>query len=91
MPILDKITFKNPILMWFNRHGLLNIPSPIRPIVKRQLEDRAQHWKNSGGRPTDRELLSDKFLLAKKEHPEQTEFDPLGHSVAMVIAGSETT
>jgi cytochrome P450 len=91
MPILDKLTFKNPLLLWFNRHGWFNIRNPLYPIVKRQFTDRKQHWEDAEGRPTDREVLSDRFLLAKKQHPEDTDFQPLQHSITMVVAGSETT
>jgi hypothetical protein len=91
MPVLDKLTFKNPLLMWFNRHGLFNIPNPLFPIVKRQFTDRKQHWEDTAGRPIDREVLNDKFLQAKMEHPEDVEFQPLQHSLTMVVAGSETT
>jgi hypothetical protein len=91
MPILDKLTLKNPFLMWFNRHSLFNIRNPLFPIVKRQFTDRKEHWEDAGGRPTDREVMSDGFLLAKQQHPEDTDFQPLQHSITMVVAGSETT
>jgi hypothetical protein len=66
MPILDKITFKNPLLMSLNRHGWFNIRNPLYPIVNRQFTERKQHWEDTKGRPSDRETLSDKFLLGKK-------------------------
>jgi cytochrome P450 len=91
MPILEKLTFKNPLLMWFNQHGLFNMRNPLLPIVKRQFTDRKQHWEDAEGYPTDREVLSDRLLVAKKEHPENTDFQPLQHSITMVVAGSETT
>ena len=91
MPVLDSMTFKNPLLMWLNRHGWFNIRNPLHPIIYRQFNDRKQYWEGTQGRPTDRDTFSDKFLLAKKEHAEDKEFQPMSHSVTMVVAGSETT
>jgi hypothetical protein len=46
---LDKMTFKNPLLMWFNRHGWFNIRNPLYPIVNRQFTERKQHWEDTKG------------------------------------------
>lgn len=91
MPLLDKITFKNPLLMWLNRRGFLNPSNPLAPVVTRQFIARKQHWQDAKGRVTDRETLADKFLTAEKEHLEVIELKPFDHSLTMIVAGSETT
>ncbi len=91
MPILDKLTFKNPLLMWLNRRGLLVPQNPLTPVVTKQFEAAKRHFQDGKGRANDRETLADRFLLVEKEHPEEIELKPFGHCVTMIVAGSETT
>lgn len=91
MPILDKFTFKNPLLLWLNRRGWLNPSVPLKQAVTRQFTARKQHSEEAKGHISDRETLTDRFLAAEKEHPEKIELKPLKHSLTMIVAGSETT
>jgi cytochrome P450 len=91
MPILDKVFWKNPLLMWLSRLGLWNNTFPAVPFAKRAMNQRTQKSERLDAPPAPQDLLS-KFLQAKKEHPDfVTDKDVLAMALSMVFAGSETT
>lgn len=91
MPLLDKLTFKNPILLWFNRHGLLEPKKPLLSIVQRQFIERKKIWEQNAGSEDNRVTLVDRFLQAQQDHQDKVSIPPEGHAFTMVVAGSETT
>lgn len=91
MPILDRLTFKNPILMWFNRRGLFEPKKPLLSIVQRHFFERKKIWEQKSGSEGDRVTLVDRFLQAQRDHQEKVSIPPQGHAFTMVVAGSETT
>jgi hypothetical protein len=92
MSILDHLTLKNPVLLWFNRRGWFNrLPPTIGGIAYRQFTQRQQYHQENKGRPTPRETLTDNFLKAQEENPDVTEFQPFMHTMSVVGAASEST
>ena len=92
MPILDKWTFKNPLLMWALRHGFLEIKIPHAEIVQRHVDQRKTVWednqKNGDGGCT---TLVDSFLVAERDNRGKIEISPNDLAFGMVTAGSEST
>ena len=91
MPVLDKLTFKNPIVLWFNRRGRLEMRKPLIGIVQRQFAERKKVWEKKQTSGEDNETLADCFLAAERENKEKIKLTPDRHAVTMVTAGSETT
>ena len=92
MPILDKWTFKNPLLMWALRHGFLEIKIPHAEIVQRHVDQRKTVWednqKTGDGSCT---TLVDSFLMAERDNRGKIEISPNDLAFGMVTAGSEST
>ncbi|PVH96823.1 cytochrome P450-like protein [Periconia macrospinosa] len=91
MPILDRLTFKNPLLLFLNRHGIMESKKPLLSIVHRHFEARKKIWEEKDGREGDRVTLIDRFLQAQRDNAEKVPMPPERHAVTMVTAGSETT
>ena len=92
MPILDQLRLKNPLLLWFNRRGWFNrLPPSIGGIAYQQFTNRQQYRRENKGRSGQRETLTDHFLKAQEENPENAEFQPLMHCMSVVGAASEST
>lgn len=95
MPVLDTLTFKNPLLMWLQRnHYVAGFPNPLVPIVTKFFSERKQAWKTAeekGIQISDHDTLVDKFLIAERDNTEKIDIKPQGHALTMIIAGSETT
>lgn len=93
-PFLDYLLFKNPLLLWFNKHGWFDRPNAFWPIVQRQFFERQEYWKEVGNMKTtsgDRPTLTEMFLRAQQEHPEVPDFQPMIHSMSVIGAASEAT
>ena len=90
MPWLDRVTYKNPILLWLNRKGLVQYPNPFEPLVHRQFVERQKFWQDTNGRPSDREMILDVLLRIQKEHPEIPDFQPIMHSFSIIGGASES-
>jgi len=90
-PFLDKLFWKNPVIMWLSRHGLYTSSFPAAPFAVRAIEQKKKalaEGKGTGGRDD----LMTKFLDAKKIHPDVvTDREVLAMALSMVFAGSETT
>ena len=91
MPILDKLTFKNPLFLWLNRRGYLQIKLPLLAIVHRHFGERKKVWEQGQKSGKERTTLVDLFLTAEKDNQEKTKLTPEKSAVGMVLAGSETT
>lgn len=91
MPLLDKLTLKNPILLWLQKRGMAELINPLRPIVQRHFMERKVVWENNRAQESERETLVDRFLAVEAENPGTSSLKPEGHAMTMVLAGSETT
>ncbi|KAJ9603325.1 hypothetical protein H2200_012103 [Cladophialophora chaetospira] len=95
MPILDTLTFKNPILMFLQRKGLVpGFSSPLQPIIAKHFSERKAVWQASnqkGSQAGEHETLVDRFLIAERDNPEKFDMAPENHARTMIVAGSETT
>ncbi len=92
MPILDQLTLKNPMLLWFNRRGWFNrLPPVIGGIAYQQFTQRQKYYQENKGHSSHWETLTDNFLEAQEENPDVTEFQPFMHSISFVGAASEST
>ena len=100
MPLLDKLTLKNPILLWIQKKGFLQPKIAITEDVTKQFGARKQYWLEKKANkeekvhitpPADRVTLTDKFLDADAERGPNMELSPFNHSHTMIVAGSETT
>lgn len=83
---------KNPIYMWFDKQGWIkSAANPYLAIMQRQFFERQDHWKDPlEGRPRDRDTLTDKFIIAQKENPDQKDFVPMMHSLSVMGAAGES-
>jgi cytochrome P450 len=91
MPILDKWTFKNPLLLWALRHGYLEIKMPLAEIVQRQFDQRKKVWEGNQKNGEGCTTLVDSFLMAGRDNREKIEISPDDLALGMVTAGSEST
>jgi len=90
-PILDKLTFKNPLLVLLSRLGIMELTTPLVALVGRHFDERKQVWENEKGTSSDRETLVDRFIMLEKEQGENMQISPKTQAFSMVVAGSETT
>lgn len=91
MPIMDKLFWKNPLLMWLSRIGLYDNSFPAVPFAQRAMNQRLQAAAEGKVRQGKEDLLT-KFLDAKVLHPDVvTDKEVLAMALSMVFAGSETT
>lgn len=90
-PFLDKLFWKNPVLMWLSRHGICDNSFPAVPFARRAMEQKAR--ATAEGKLRDRkEDFMTRFLDAKKLHPDEfTDKQVLAMALSMIFAGSETT
>jgi hypothetical protein len=91
MPVLDRLTFKNPLLLWLQRCGCVKLEPPLLGIVRRLFLDRKRIWEEGAGIEGDRATLVDRFLQVAHDNEEKSEITPEQQALGMVLAGSETT
>ena len=91
MPLLDKLTIKNPILVWLSRMGWVNPKVPFAERMHRMYLERENIYRESKGRPSDQATLTDAFLKSQDEHPEITDFEPFTHCTSIIGAASDAT
>ena len=92
MPILDKVFWKNPILMWLSRHGLYDDTFPAVPFAVAAMKQRTELTDPEKRSVKAHEDFLSKFLSAKKLHPDVVgDNEVLAMALSMVFAGSETT
>lgn len=95
MPLLDKLTIKNPIILYLQRTGILPAyPNPLRPVVSKHFHQRKAIWQASNEKDAqaqEQETLVDKFLTVDRDNPEKLEMKPETSAMMMVVAGSETS
>lgn len=91
MPLLDKVTVKNPVLLWLNRRGWFKNENPLLQITQGHFNERRNIWEREQNDEAGRKTLVDRFLTAEKENPEKVQMRPSSHALTMVTAGSETT
>lgn len=94
MPILSSFLTHNPVLLLLDRRGWFH--GSTSPAVTFALERMRERQKNNESnelaKDSSQEDLLDKFLKAKKEHPDiVTDKEILGLNVSLIIAGGETT
>ena len=93
-PFWDKFLRHNPVLLWLERQGLYKGSTfSLGPFVGKRMRDRiARDQKcKPDDEPKGAEDLLDKFLKARKTHPQAvTDQEVLSLSLTMVLAGAET-
>ncbi|KAF2162917.1 hypothetical protein M409DRAFT_68872 [Zasmidium cellare ATCC 36951] len=91
MPLIDKLTFKNPVLLWLHRRGYVtSAPNPVVTwALKYQQASRPNNNNNQEDKP---QPLLEKFLGAKETHPSIiTDKEVLSMGLSAILAGSEST
>ena len=91
MPLLDHLTFKNPLLLWLQKRGMFLLENPLTRIVHNHFQERKQVWQSKRDQSTDGKTLSDHFLTAERDNAGKIEFRAEGMAFGMIVAGSETT
>lgn len=96
-PWVDRVLWKNPVLLWLGRKGWYNKVTPTVPFAIRQVSSRMEamaRQEKEGGFSEKSSLkpdFLDKFLKAKEESPDiVTDNAVLGLTLSMVNAGSDT-
>ena len=94
-PFLDQLLWKNPVLLFLNRHGFLNKPAAeIVPFALKAQQDRKELRRQSSlqGQELLEQNLTDKFLAAQAANTSQLGPDELlSLGISIIVAGSETT
>jgi cytochrome P450 len=96
-PPVDRLLWKNPIFLWLGKVGWYNKVTPTVPFAHRHITARLSAMEkeiplDSIQSETKQVDLLDKFIRAKKEHPEIIDEKALlGLTLSMVNAGSDTT
>ncbi|KAL5320426.1 hypothetical protein ACEPPN_011230 [Leptodophora sp. 'Broadleaf-Isolate-01'] len=96
-PYLDRLFYKNPVLLWCAERGLIDRTSPVAIFAKSRMASRLS--RNEDSKIQDEERTSparrdflDRFLAANKKDPEFiSDQRVLALTVANVFAGSDTT
>ncbi|KAK4502310.1 hypothetical protein PRZ48_005735 [Zasmidium cellare] len=87
MPLIDKLSFKNPVLLWLNQKGYFN--SSPNPIVAWALKYQTTRPPKTENGP---EPLLSKFFAAKTTHPDiVSDKEVLSMGLSTILAGSEST
>ncbi|PVH70068.1 cytochrome P450 [Cadophora sp. DSE1049] len=89
-PILDKMTLKNPLLLWFNKHGWFNRRNPFIPLIQQQFAKKSGELQEKD-RLADRDTMMELFVKTQQKHPENKDFQPFMHSITIIGAGVEAT
>jgi hypothetical protein len=90
MPILDKLFWKNPIVMWLSRYGLCDNTFPAVPFAKKAMSQRVKAEAEGKIQRSQEDFLA-KFIQAKTLHPDVVgDQEVLAMALSMVFAGSET-
>lgn len=97
IPFLDRLFYKNPILLWMSKLGLANSNTPVVQFARKCIAGRStQHSPNlaekgQAGRPARRDFYS-RFVEARKQDPEFiSEQRVLALTVANMFAGSDVS
>ncbi|KAL5115414.1 hypothetical protein ACEQ8H_006714 [Pleosporales sp. CAS-2024a] len=99
MPILDRLLWKNPIILFAQRIGLDKRVHPVTLFALNRSSERAQQVEkvkrfglsdDEKANPRGIDLLS-KFAQASHDHPFMDDDRILSTCTSMVFAGSETT
>ena len=97
MPVLDEMLWKNPILMWFNKRGMLNgHGNTTAGFVFKAQAARQELRQRIKTQPALEEIthpaLMDRFLEAQEQNPDIIgPLELLALGVSVFGAGSETT
>ncbi|KAH7391598.1 cytochrome P450 [Cadophora sp. MPI-SDFR-AT-0126] len=83
-PILDKLTLKNPLLLWFNKHGWFNRSNPFIPLIQQQFSKKSGELQEKD-RLADRDTMMELFVKTQQEHPENKDFEPFMHSITVIV------
>ena len=95
-PALDGLLWKNPVLMWFNKHGLFNSHRNISVSFALKNQDARRQLRERCKKDSDHEIvrpaLMDRFLEAQEQNPDvigPKELLALG--ISILGAGSDST
>ena len=95
-PALDRLLWKNPVLMWFNKHGLFNSHRNMSVTFALKNQDARRQLRESSKKDLDhkvvRPALMDRFLEAQEQNPDvigPKELLALG--ISILGAGSDST
>ncbi|KAJ4988549.1 cytochrome p450 [Stagonosporopsis vannaccii] len=97
IPWLDRLFFKNPILLWCNDHGVVDTTSPVAVFAKARMASRLEKDTQSGNvteqKTTQlRKDFLDRFLEANRKDPSFISDERvLALTVANIFAGADTT
>lgn len=93
MPSLDKLFWKNPILMWLSRHGYWTPKLSSAVAFAMEAQNRRRELRKANSQAEDGpEPLTDKFLLAQEKDPSVIgPREVLALALSIVVAGSGTT
>ena len=94
-PLLDKFLWKNPALLFLNRHGWFNIPAAETvPFALKAQKERKElhHHLSMRNQISPEQNLTDKFLTAQANSPSRFgPYELLSLGLSVVAAGPETT
>ncbi|KAH7089243.1 pisatin demethylase, partial [Paraphoma chrysanthemicola] len=96
-PWLDRLLWKNPLLLWCNDHGITDTTSPVAVFAKAHMAARLEKKNRSdtqaGNVPSNlRRDFLDRFLDANKKDPVFISDERvLALTVANIFAGADTT
>lgn len=93
MPIVNSFLKHNPVLLLLERRGWFHgSTSPPVSFALERMRERYKHYEsNERVKDSSQEDLLDKFLKAKKEHPDiVTDKEILGLNVSLIVAGGDT-
>ncbi|KAJ5086944.1 Cytochrome P450 [Penicillium alfredii] len=92
MPWLDKLLWKNPLLDWLSKWGLLDNSFAVAIFARARMQERFREATPIHGAGGSREDLLTMFMKTQKTKPDvMTEKRVLTMAVSMAFAGSETT
>lgn len=94
VPFLDRLLYKNPILLWMSKHNLWDYDTPVVHFARRCISAKhsskvAGYMKGPVGRIQGRDFYS-RFVEARQQDPEFiSEERVLALTVGNMIAGSD--
>lgn len=92
MPLLNRLTYHNPVLLWLQKHDWGSSATfPGVGLALKHMQERGQKGRVATQKHKHMDLL-DKFRQASKEHPDvMTDKEILSMSLSILVAGSEPT